>query len=176
MNSLTLTPRKLTFAQLRQVYDGPVKISLDPTAYEAIDASRQAVQAIIAKDKPAYGINTGFGLLAKKRISDDELELLQRNLILSHSVGTGDRLPDEVVRLIMVMKVSSLAQGVSGVRREVVDSLLGLINHNIIPHIPAKGSVGASGDLAPLSHMTLAMLGFGDVSVNGEKNVSKKGP
>ena len=174
MNSLTLTPRKLTFAQLRQVYDAPVKISLDPAAYEAIDASRQAVQAIIAKDKPAYGINTGFGLLAKKRISDNELELLQRNLILSHSVGTGDRLPDEVVRLIMVMKVSSLAQGVSGVRREVVDSLLGLINHNIIPHIPAKGSVGASGDLAPLSHMTLAMLGFGDVSVNGEKMSAKK--
>ena len=173
-HTLTLMPRKLTLEQLRAVYDHPVTITLDPSAYKAIDASREAVQAIIAKDKAAYGINTGFGLLAKKRISDDELELLQRNLILSHSVGTGERLPDGVVRLIMVMKVSSLAQGVSGVRREVVDSILGLINHNIIPNIPAKGSVGASGDLAPLSHMTLAMLGEGDVYVNDKKMSAKQ--
>lgn len=171
---LTLIPGKLTLEQLRQVYDQDVTIELVASAYEAIDASRKAVEAIIAKDKSAYGINTGFGLLAKTRISDDELELLQRNLILSHSVGTGERLPDNVVRLIMVMKVSSLAQGMSGVRRELVDSLLGIINHNIIPNIPAKGSVGASGDLAPLSHMTLAMLGEGEMFVNGKKLSAKQ--
>ena len=169
MSAITLTPTKLTFAQLRQVYDQPTTVTLDPKAYEAIEKSHQAVQAIIAKDKPAYGINTGFGLLAKERISDDELELLQRNLILSHSVGTGERLPDNVVRLIMLMKVASLARGVSGVRREVVDSILALLNHNIIPLIPVKGSVGASGDLAPLSHMTLALMGEGEVYVKGEK-------
>ncbi|MDO4435273.1 MAG: histidine ammonia-lyase [Cardiobacteriaceae bacterium] len=166
--TLTLTPRKLTFAQLRQIYNEPVNLVLDPSAYEAIDQSHKALQAIIAKDLPAYGINTGFGLLAKERISDDELELLQRNLILSHSVGTGELLPCGVVRLIMAMKLSSLAQGVSGVRRCVVDALISLINNDIIPAIPAKGSVGASGDLAPLSHMTLAILGEGDVLVNGE--------
>lgn len=174
MSSITLTPSKITFAQLRQVYDNPTTVTLDPKAYDDIDRSHQAVQAIIAKDKPAYGINTGFGLLAKERISDDQLELLQRNLILSHSVGTGERLPDNVVRLIMLMKVASLARGVSGVRREVVDSILALLNHNIIPLIPAKGSVGASGDLAPLSHMTLALMGEGDVFVKGEKVSAKQ--
>lgn len=97
-NELLLIPAKLTFAQLRQVYDNPITVTLDPAAYTAIDRAQQAVQAIIARDKSAYGINTGFGLLAKTRISDDELELLQRNLILSHSVGTGERLPDNVVR------------------------------------------------------------------------------
>lgn len=171
--TLTLTPRKLTFAQLRQIYHEPVCITLDNLAYERIDQSHKAVQAIIARDKAAYGINTGFGLLAKERISDDELELLQKNLILSHSVGTGEYLPANVVRLILVMKLSSLAQGHSGVRREVVDALIGLINHDITPIIPAKGSVGASGDLAPLSHMTLAILGEGDVMV-GDKIMPAK--
>ena len=127
IKKMTLTPRKLSFAMLRDIYDNPVTLTLPESAYDAIDASHEDVCTIIARDKSAYGINTGFGLLAKTRISDDQLELLQRNLIISHSVGTGDALPEGVVRLIMVMKVASLAQGVSGVRREVVDSLLGLI-------------------------------------------------
>ena len=164
-----LIPRHLSFAQLRSIYDHAVHVTLPASAYADIDASHNNVKTIIERDKSAYGINTGFGLLAKTRISDDQLELLQRNLIISHSVGTGERLPDGVVRLIMVMKVASLAQGVSGVRRLVIDGLLALINHNIIPNIPAKGSVGASGDLAPLSHMTLALMGEGDVYVNGER-------
>lgn len=166
---LVLTPRKLTFTQLRKIYDTPVQVRLDEDAYKDIDASQAAVQHIIAQNKSAYGINTGFGLLAKTRISDDQLGLLQYNLIVSHSVGTGERLDDGVVRLIMVMKVASLAQGFSGIRRVVVDSLIGLINHNIIPHIPAKGSVGASGDLAPLSHMTLTLLGQGTAYVNDQE-------
>lgn len=165
--SIDLVPKKLTFALLRTVYDTPITLTLDDSAYQAIDQSYQAIQAIIAKDKAAYGINTGFGLLAKTRIADDELALLQHNLIVSHSVGTGEWLPDGVVRLILVMKIASLAQGISGVRREVVDALINLINHDIMPCIPAKGSVGASGDLAPLSHMTLAILGIGQVRVRG---------
>ncbi|PIE46536.1 MAG: histidine ammonia-lyase, partial [Gammaproteobacteria bacterium] len=173
MSILNITPRKLTFAQLREVYRHPVTVSLDDSAYDKIEQSQQAVQKIIAQDKSAYGINTGFGLLAKTRISDDELELLQHNLIVSHSVGTGKRLPDGVVRLILLTKVASLAQGVSGVRRVVVDGLLDLINHNIIPHIPEKGSVGASGDLAPLSHMTLTLLGEGLCYVGGEQLTAK---
>lgn len=169
IKQLTLHPRQLSFKMLRDIYEQPVILTLPESAYAAIDASHEDVRTIIARDKSAYGINTGFGLLAKTRISDDQLELLQRNLIVSHSVGTGEALPDSVVRLIMVMKVASLAQGVSGVRREVVDSLLALINNQITPNIPAKGSVGASGDLAPLSHMTLAIMGEGDVFVAGEK-------
>ena len=165
IKQLTLYPRQLSFKMLRDIYDQPVVLSLPESAYADIDASHNNVKTIIARDKSAYGINTGFGLLAKTRISDDQLELLQRNLIISHSVGTGDALPADVVRLIMVMKVASLAQGVSGVRRLVVDSLLGLINNQITPYIPAKGSVGASGDLAPLSHMTLAIMGEGQVFV-----------
>ena len=173
-NMLTITPNALTLAQLRAIYDAPAKVALDNSAYSAIDASHQALQAIIARDKSAYGINTGFGLLAKTRISDDELELLQRNLILSHSVGTGEHLPDNVVRLILLMKIASLARGYSGVRRIVIDGLLALLNHGIMPLIPEKGSVGASGDLAPLSHMTLALLGEGDVRVNGSITSAKE--
>ena len=169
IKKFVLHPRQLSFEILRDIYDQPVILTLPDSAYEAIDASHEDVRTIIARDKSAYGINTGFGLLAKTRISDDQLELLQHNLIVSHSVGTGEALPDDVVRLIMIMKVASLAQGVSGVRRTVVDSLLGLINNQITPNIPAKGSVGASGDLAPLSHMTLAMMGEGDVYVAGKK-------
>ncbi|MBP2280272.1 histidine ammonia-lyase [Psychrobacter sp. PL19] len=168
IQNLILNPRQLSFEMLRGIYDQPVTFSLPDSAYDAIDASHEDVRTIIAHDKSAYGINTGFGLLAKTRINDDQLELLQRNLIVSHSVGTGEPLPDGVVRLIMVMKVASLAQGVSGVRRVVVDGLLALINHQITPHIPVKGSVGASGDLAPLSHMTLALMGEGEVYVDGQ--------
>ncbi len=173
MKTLNIKPRALTFSQLREVYNHPVTVSLDDSAYEKIEQSQQAVQKIIAQDKSAYGINTGFGLLARTRISHDQLELLQHNLIVSHSVGTGKRLPDGVVRLILLTKVASLAQGVSGVRRVVVDGLLNLINHNIIPHIPEKGSVGASGDLAPLSHMTLTLLGKGFCYVDGEQLTAK---
>lgn len=168
-NTLKITPRELTFAQLREVYDHAVNVELDDAAYAKIEQSHQAVKAIVARDESAYGINTGFGLLAKTRISDGELELLQHNLIASHSVGIGNRLPDGVVRLIILMKVSSLAQGFSGVRRIVVEGLLNLINHGIIPHIPEKGSVGASGDLAPLSHMTLTLLGEGLCYVEGQQ-------
>jgi histidine ammonia-lyase len=163
-----LQPGQLTLADLRQIWREATPISLHADAYPALQASCDAVQAIVAKGAAAYGINTGFGLLAKTRIPDDKLEQLQRNLILSHSVGTGEYLSDEVVRLIMVMKAASLARGFSGVRPLVVDTLLALLNKGITPAIPAKGSVGASGDLAPLSHMTLAMLGVGEVRVNGQ--------
>ncbi|MEN9868644.1 MAG: hypothetical protein RL748_4234 [Pseudomonadota bacterium] len=164
----TLQPGQISLADLRKIWRAPQQFSLDATAYPVIKASAAAVEQIVAKGDAAYGINTGFGLLAKTRIPDDKLEQLQRNLILSHSVGTGDLISDDVVRLIMVMKVASLARGYSGVRPLVIDTLIALLNAGIMPAIPAKGSVGASGDLAPLSHMTLALLGVGDVRVNGK--------
>ena len=166
--TFTLHPGQLTLADLRQIWLNPMPLALSPAAYPVLQASCDAVQAIVTKGAAAYGINTGFGLLAKTRIPDEKLEQLQRNLILSHSVGTGEYLSDEVVRLIMVTKIGSLARGFSGVRPLVVDTLLALLNHGITPAIPAKGSVGASGDLAPLSHMTLAMLGVGEVRVKGQ--------
>jgi histidine ammonia-lyase len=169
-NHLTLQPGALTLSDLRAAWQGGQAhgtLALAPQAYDAIDASAAAVQAIVAKGDPAYGINTGFGILAKRHIPHEQLAQLQRNLILSHAVGTGDLLPDHVVRLILLTKIGSLARGFSGVRRPIVDTLIALYNAGIVPAIPAQGSVGASGDLAPLAHMTLAMLGVGQVRVKG---------
>jgi histidine ammonia-lyase len=167
-NGWTLVPSKMTMADLRAVWAAPAKLTLSADAYPVIKASAAAVDAIVAKGDAAYGINTGFGILAKTRIPDEKLEELQRNLILSHSVGTGALLSDAVVRLIMLMKIGSLARGFSGVRPLIIDTLIALYNAGIMPAIPAKGSVGASGDLAPLAHMTLAMLGVGQVRVEGK--------
>jgi len=164
----TLTPGAMTMDDLRGVWAAPATLTLSADAYPVIKASAAAVDAIVAKGDAAYGINTGFGILAKTRIPDEKLEELQRNLILSHSVGTGELLSDAVVRLIMLMKIGSLARGFSGVRPVIIDTLIALYNAGVMPAIPAKGSVGASGDLAPLAHMTLAMLGVGQVRYNGK--------
>ena len=166
--AFVLNPGHMSLADIRKIWQAPQAISLDASAHAGIAASAAAVQAIVARGAAAYGINTGFGLLAKTRIPDEKLEQLQRNLILSHSVGTGALLEDQVVRLILLMKIGSLARGYSGVRPVIIDTLIALLNADIMPAIPAKGSVGASGDLAPLSHMTLAMLGVGDVRVKGQ--------
>jgi histidine ammonia-lyase len=123
---------------------------------------------MVAEGKAVYGINTGFGKLANTHIADGELELLQRNLVLSHSVGVGALLPDDVVRLVMLLKVASLARGYSGVRPEVVDAILALLNAGVYPCIPSKGSVGASGDLAPLAHMSAVLLGLGEARCDGK--------
>ena len=171
--ALTIRPGRLQLAELRRLWREPLALALVGDAWAAIDASSQAVARIVARGDAAYGINTGFGLLAKKRIPDAELEQLQRNLILSHSVGTGEPLDDEVVRLALALKIASLARGHSGVRRQIVDTLLALANADILPCIPAKGSVGASGDLAPLAHLTLALLGEGDVRVRGVRQPAR---
>jgi histidine ammonia-lyase len=164
----TLNPGAMTLTDLRNAWMAPFSLSLSNAAWPAIDAAAAAVGAIVAKGDAAYGINTGFGILAKSRIPDDKLEQLQTNLILSHAVGTGALLSDAAVRLILLMKIGSLARGYSGVRPVIVHTLIALVNAGIMPAIPAKGSVGASGDLAPLAHMTLAMLGVGQVRVQGE--------
>jgi histidine ammonia-lyase len=165
---LTLQPGTLLLSDLRAVWQAGGSLSLAPSAYAAIEASAATVQAIVAKGDPAYGINTGFGLLAKRHIPQAQLQQLQQNLILSHAVGTGELLPDHVVRLILLTKIGSLARGYSGVRPLIVDTLIALYNAGIMPAIPCQGSVGASGDLAPLAHMTLAMLGVGPVRMKGE--------
>ena len=172
-SALTIEPGRLRLADLRNVWQSPLTVTLAADAWPAIDASSQAVQRIVAKGDAAYGVNTGFGLLAKKRIPDAELQQLQRNLILSHSVGTGELLSDDVVRLALVMKIASLARGHSGVRPLIVEALIALVNAGIAPCIPSKGSVGASGDLAPLSHLTLALLGEGDVRVHGMRQSAR---
>jgi len=167
--SITIVPGRLSLGELRRIWHAPTTLALAADARAAIDASAAAVQRIVARGDAAYGINTGFGLLAKTRIPDAQLRQLQRNLILSHSVGTGALIGAEVVRLAFALKIGSLARGHSGVRPAVVDLLLAINNAGIVPCIPAKGSVGASGDLAPLAHLTLALMGEGDVHVDGVK-------
>jgi len=167
MNDITLHPGQLRLSDLRAVWAAHLPLTLADSAWGPIAASAAAVDAIVAKGDPAYGVNTGFGILAKAHIAHDQLAALQRNLILSHAVGTGELLPDPIVRLILLTKIGSLARGYSGVRPLIVDTLTALYNAHIMPAIPAQGSVGASGDLAPLAHMTLAMLGVGQVRHNG---------
>lgn len=166
-NSLTINPGQFTLAHLRQIWRDAIPIELAPAAYDAINTSAATIQKIVERGAPAYGINTGFGKLAKTHIPNDQLETLQRNLILSHSVGSGELIADEVVLLILAMKIGSLARGFSGIRASVIQTMIELYNAGIMPCIPSKGSVGASGDLAPLSHMTLALMGEGNVRVDG---------
>ncbi|WP_316390849.1 histidine ammonia-lyase [Citrobacter farmeri] len=168
MNTMTLTPGHLSFSQLREVWQRPVKLSLDASAIDGINASVACVNTIVAEGRTAYGINTGFGLLAQTRIADDDLQNLQRSLVLSHAAGVGEALDDALVRLIMVLKINSLARGFSGIRLSVIEALIALVNAEVWPHIPAKGSVGASGDLAPLAHMSLTLLGEGKARWQGE--------
>jgi histidine ammonia-lyase len=167
-NPLVIQPGRLTLDDIRDIWIEAVPLALAQSAYPAIESSASTIRRIVARGDAAYGVNTGFGKLAKTRIPDEQLELLQRNLILSHSVGTGELLDDMIVRLIMALKIGSLARGHSGIRAVVIDSLVALYNAGIMPCIPTKGSVGASGDLAPLSHMTLALMGEGHVRIGGK--------
>lgn len=168
MTTFTLTPGQLTLAECRAIYQKPVNIELNHDFYPVIDRAAQTVADVIANDQTVYGINTGFGLLASTRIPKEKLELLQESLVLSHAAGVGELLDDNVVRLLMVLKLSSLSQGHSGVKRETVDALIQLVNHQVYPCIPEKGSVGASGDLAPLAHMSCTLIGIGNVRHQGK--------
>ena len=167
--TFTIVPGKLTLSQLRHVRDAHVTFELPTDAWGEIRAGAETVERIVAKGAPAYGINTGFGKLANTHIPAEQLEALQRNLVLSHSAGVGAPLPDVVVRLILVLKIASLARARSGVRPLIVEALLRLLNAGVYPIIPAKGSVGASGDLAPLAHMSALLLGMGEAHVGAKR-------
>ena len=162
--SATLTPGHVELPLLRLIHAGATQLTLDPAARAGIGAAQAAVQRIVGAGAVVYGINTGFGKLAQTTIPPDRLAELQRNLVLSHSAGTGAPLADGVVRLVLATKAVSLARGHSGVRPEIVDALLALHNAGLLPRIPAKGSVGASGDLAPLAHLACVLIGEGEVT------------
>ena len=167
MPHLIIGADPLTLGQLLSVFTEKTTLALDPSAEAALARSAATVSAILAEGKTVYGINTGFGILASQRIASEQLRDLQRNLVLSHSTGVGNLLDDDTVRLIMVLKVAGLARGNSGIRPLVVEALIRLIAHEIYPCIPEKGSVGASGDLAPLAHLAAAMIGEGSVRARG---------
>jgi histidine ammonia-lyase len=166
---MRLTPGQLTLEQLQCIHADGVQLQLAPEARESIRASALVVQRAADGDAPVYGVNTGFGKLANQRISKAQLATLQLNLIRSHSVGVGEPLAAPVVRLMLATKAASLARGYSGVREVVIDTLLAVLNAGLVPYVPSQGSVGASGDLAPLAHMTLALIGEGEMLINGQR-------
>ncbi|XLM20955.1 histidine ammonia-lyase, partial [Chromobacterium piscinae] len=170
MSILNIVPGQLTLADLRRVSrETGLQLQLDPSSHAEIDASAATVARVLAEGRTVYGINTGFGLLANTKIAPDELELLQRSIVLSHAAGIGQPMEDSTVRLVMALKINSLARGFSGIRRQVIDALVTLFNRQIYPVIPQKGSVGASGDLAPLSHMSAVLIGEGEAFVDGKR-------
>lgn len=168
MTSILLVPGTVSLADWRAIYRGSA-VRLDPASAPRIAESAAAVERILARHEPVYGINTGFGKLASVRIGDDDLATLQRNIVLSHAAGTGAPSPVPVVRLMMALKLASLAQGASGVRPQTVALLEAMLEHGLTPIVPAQGSVGASGDLAPLSHMAATMIGVGDILIGDER-------
>lgn len=169
MTPLTIVPGGLSFANMHAALKSPVKITFPEDALKAVDASAAVIANIVETGETVYGVNTGFGLLASQKISKQDLAKLQKNLVLSHAAGTGDPLDAPTVRLILLLKAASLARGYSGCRRDVIAMLQAMLEHDILPNIPTQGSVGASGDLAPLAHMAAAMIGVGTVFVGGEE-------
>ncbi|MBN9454405.1 MAG: histidine ammonia-lyase [Bosea sp.] len=167
MTTVSLNPGAAHLTDWRAILDGAVA-SLGGESAKNIASGQKIVEEIVAAGTVTYGVNTGFGKLASVRIADADLAKLQSNLIVSHAVGTGPALPDGVVRLLLAMKAASLARGASGVRPVVIEALTNALTADALPVIPAKGSVGASGDLAPLAHMTAALMGYGEIRLKGE--------
>lgn len=167
MSPLDIDPGRAPLSLWRRILEKPTPVGLAEQAWAGIERACQTVERALAGGRVLYGVNTGFGKLAQTRIAADELKALQRNLVLSHAAGVGDLLPDGIVRLVLALKVASLARGFSGVRRVVVERLLALIEAGVLPEIPAQGSVGASGDLAPLAHLSAVLIGEGRARVAG---------
>lgn len=168
-------PGQFTLDSLRDALVNKYPCKLNAECALAIEASYRTVKKIVDSDRTVYGINTGFGSLASQRISRENLEQLQRNIVLSHACGTGELLDDETVALILLLKINNLAQGFSGVRPELINALIALYNHQVYPCIPEKGSVGASGDLVPLAHMSLPLLGVGKVRYQDQMISAEEG-
>ena len=167
LSAIVLKPGSVPLAEWRAIYRG-AEVLLDHSCRAGVAAAADLVAAIVAKGEPVYGINTGFGKLATVRIDAADLATLQRNIVLSHAAGVGEPVSVNIVRLMMALKLASLGQGASGVRPETLDLLAAMLRRGIIPVVPSQGSAGASGDLAPLAHMTAVMIGVGDAHCGGK--------
>jgi len=168
MSNIVITGHSLTLENVLAVSRDSAKVELCPQARERVAKSRQYVEELVSAQSPVYGITTGFGKFSDTFISGDQTAALQRNLIVSHACGVGTPYSKEIVRAMMLLRANALAKGYSGVREVVIDTLLSMLNSDVHPVIPSQGSLGASGDLAPLSHMVLVMLGEGEAEVDGE--------
>src|SRR6186997_403446 len=167
MPPLPLTGTDLTIDNVIEVARGRREVALDPTAAERMRASREVIDRLVEEGATVYGVTTGFGDLANVRIDPADTVALQRNLVRSHAAGVGDPLPDEVVRAMLVLRANALAVGLSGVRVETVELLIAMLNKAVHPVVPSRGSLGASGDLAPLAHIALVVMGEGEATVDG---------
>ncbi|HEY0393552.1 MAG TPA: histidine ammonia-lyase [Candidatus Elarobacter sp.] len=167
--TVTLRAGELRGGDVRALLRDDAALALDPSAKAGVDRAAEVVAAIAARDTSVYGVNTGFGKLAQTRIPRDKLADLQRNLVVSHACGVGTPLPRDVVRLVLALKINSLARGYSGVRWSVIETLLACLERDVLPVIPGQGSVGASGDLAPLAHLSAALIGVGDAVAGGRR-------
>src|SRR2546426_8514904 len=167
---ILLDGSSLSLEQLLNIADGAERVGLTPEARTRVRASREVVERRARGDEPAYGINTGFGSFADVKIARGALETLQLNLLRSHAAGVGDPLPVRAVRATMALRANVLAKGFSGIRIETLEALIALLNHGVHPRVPERGSVGASGDLAPLAHLALVLIGEGEASVDDKSN------
>jgi histidine ammonia-lyase len=167
MPPLPLTGRDLTIANVIEVARGRRAVAVDPQAADRMGASRAVIERLIADGATVYGVTTGFGDLVDTRVDPGESAALQRNLVRSHAAGVGEPLPDEVVRAMLLLRANALAVGLSGVRVELVELLVAMLNAAIHPVVPSRGSLGASGDLAPLAHIALVLIGEGEATVDG---------
>jgi histidine ammonia-lyase len=171
-HAIEIDGRSLTLEQLGAVVRGEAECTLAPDARERVAACRQAIEEALERGDVLYGVNTGFGDLANVRIAGDKLRLLQERLVLSHAAGMGEPLPDAAIRAMLLLRANTLARGHSGVRPVVVERLLALLEHDLLPVVPSRGSVGASGDLAPLAHLALPLIGRGRVRVDGREQAA----
>ena len=169
MKTVVITGNTLTLEEVVKVCRENAHVKLSPEAVQNIQRSRQVVDDLVAQEKTVYGITTGFGKFSTVNISKEECKVLQRNLIITHAVGAGDPFPRDVARGIMLLRINNLAKGFSGARLETVETLIAMLNRGVTPVIPQKGSLGASGDLCPLAHMVLPMIGLGEAELNGFK-------
>src|ERR1700730_12327621 len=163
----------LTIEQLLKIADEQEPVALAEAARDRVRASRAVVDRRAQGEEPSYGINTGFGSFAEVKIAPDALEALQLNLLRSHAAGLGDPLPSRTVRATMALRANVLAKGFSGLRPETIDALIALLNAGVHPYVPARGSVGASGDLAPLAHLALVLIGEGEVLIDDDDDQRK---
>ena len=167
MRSISLVPGQVSLTQLEDIYRNEAAITLDVSCRPKVDMAAARIAQAASGADPVYGVNTGFGKLASHKIAAEDTSTLQRNLILSHCCGVGEAVPRRLARLMMSLKLLSFGRGASGVRWELVELLQNMLAHGVTPVIPAQGSVGASGDLAPLAHMTAVVIGEGEAEVNG---------
>src|SRR2546425_8179082 len=167
---ILLDGSSLTIEQLLSIADAGEAVGLAPAAIARVQASRAVVDRKARGEEPVYGINTGFGSFAEVKIPPAALEALQTNLLRSHAAGLGDPLPVRTVRATMALRANVLAKGFSGIRIETLEALIALLNHGVHPRVPERGSVGASGDLAPLAHLALVLIGEGEATFDEESN------